>query len=88
MAQMKTPPGESVLLDKAEAMEASLTFTAPYSERPIEPCSDVISKCANLLYDISVTSSENRPRATEKNRPRALLKKRVRHGHSRSISPQ
>jgi len=37
---------DSVLLDKAEAMAASLTSTAPYDERPIEPCSDVLTRTA------------------------------------------
>ena len=35
-----------MLLDKAEAMAASLTSTAPYDERPIEPCSDVLTRTA------------------------------------------
>jgi spermidine synthase len=34
------------LLDKAEAMAASLTSTAPYDERTIEPCSDVLTRTA------------------------------------------
>jgi spermidine synthase len=37
---------DSVVLEKAEAMEASLTSTAPYAERPIEHCSDVLSRTA------------------------------------------
>jgi spermidine synthase len=39
---------DSVLLDKAEAMAASLTSTAPYAERPIEPCSDVLTHTAGM----------------------------------------
>ena len=35
---------DSVLLDKAEAMSASLNSKAPYAERPIEPCSDVLAR--------------------------------------------
>jgi hypothetical protein len=37
-----------VLLDKAEAMAASLTSTASYAERPIEPCSDVLTHTAGM----------------------------------------
>ena len=37
---------DNVLLDKAEAMVANLTSTAPYDERPIEPCSDVLRRTA------------------------------------------
>jgi spermidine synthase len=37
---------DNVLLDQAEAMAASLTSTAPYAERPIEPCSDVLTRTA------------------------------------------
>jgi spermidine synthase len=39
---------DSALLDKAEAMAASLTSTAPYAERPIEPCSDVLTHTAGM----------------------------------------
>ena len=37
---------DNVLLDKAEAMVSSLTSTASYDERPIEPCSDVLTRTA------------------------------------------
>jgi spermidine synthase len=39
---------DGMLLDKFAAMEASLVSTAPYAMRPIEPCSDVLSRTAGV----------------------------------------
>jgi spermidine synthase len=49
---------DRALLDRAEAMAASLMSSAPYRERSIEPCSDVLARTAgsDILTDDNMGS--------------------------------
>jgi spermidine synthase len=41
-----TRPEDVALLDRLTGLEASLTSTAPYEARPIEPCPDILARTA------------------------------------------